>query len=105
MKNLIKNFVLFFAVFIIIATLFSLSTGVFEESQRVGIQEFVNKIENGEVESVVVEGPKLTVSLKDGTTVEVKKGPWDENRNEWVDSEATACGSDSTARGNLQEVN
>src|SRR3989339_95412 len=56
MKNLIKNFGLFFLIFLIIAVGFSVIEEGKVKNERVGIQEFVNQIEDEKIESVVIRG-------------------------------------------------
>lgn len=73
MKNLIKNFAIFFAIFILIAALFSIYGPTSKAPDRVGIEVFINQIENGEVDKVIVEGAEMTVTLKNGTEETVKK--------------------------------
>lgn len=73
MKNLIKNFAIFFAIFLLIAALFSFYGANTEEPERVGLGQFITRVNDGQVETVVVEGTKLEVTLKDGTKEIVKK--------------------------------
>jgi len=73
MKNLIKNFLIFFIVFIIIAGLFSAYSSGSKESEKVSIKTLIEQINREEIESIIVEGDKLKVTLKDGKKEEVKK--------------------------------
>jgi cell division protease FtsH len=73
MKNLIKNFLIFFAVFLLIAALFGSFITSNQAPERVGTDLLINQINNEQVDSVVVEGTKLTVTLKDSKKEEVKK--------------------------------
>src|SRR3989339_838657 len=61
MKNLIKNFGLFFLIFLIIAVGFSVIEEGKVKNERVGIQEFVNQIEDVKIEV----GQTLTELLYD----------------------------------------
>src|SRR3989339_762914 len=70
MKNLIKNFGLFF---LIIAVGFSVIEEGKVKNERVGIQEFVNQIEDEKIESVVIRGGEMEVVLRDGQKEIVKK--------------------------------
>ena len=73
MKNLVKNFIIFFAVFLLVAVLFS-SFGVGDkDAERVGMEKFINQIENEEIQSIAVEGTELSIILKDGSEEVVKK--------------------------------
>lgn len=73
MKKLIKNFLVFFLIFIIIIGIFS----VFGESKTkievVGIKTFIEQVNNEEISEVVVEGDMLKVKLKNGEEEKIKK--------------------------------
>lgn len=73
MKNLYKNFGILIVSFFLIVFIFSSLGGIGGASERMGIEEFVNKVNNEEVKSVIVEGPKMTVTLKDDSEKIVKK--------------------------------
>jgi cell division protease FtsH len=73
MKNLIKNFAIFFGVFLLIATLFSFYEKSNQESAKVGLGQFIGRVNDGQVESIIVDGSQLEVVLKDGTKEKVKK--------------------------------
>lgn len=73
MKNLIKNFSIFFIVFLIIIALFSGYLTTKTTTEKVGIDALINQINNEQVDSVAVEGTQLTVTLKDGKKEIVKK--------------------------------
>src|SRR3989339_418604 len=73
MKSLIKNFLYFFLMFLVVAALFSLYGNVGQKTERVGLEKFISQINAGEVESVSVEGDNMKITLKDGAVEEVKK--------------------------------
>ena len=73
MKNLVKNFLIFFAVFLIIAAIFSLYGTNKNVPEQVGIDVFIKQVEDGTVQSVVIQDTELTVKLNDGTEETVKK--------------------------------
>ncbi|MFH0892629.1 MAG: ATP-dependent zinc metalloprotease FtsH [Candidatus Falkowbacteria bacterium] len=73
MKSLIKNFLYFFLMFLVVAALFSLYGNVGQKTERVGLEKFISQINAGEVESVSVEGDNMKITLKDGSEEEVKK--------------------------------
>ncbi|MFA6514121.1 MAG: ATP-dependent zinc metalloprotease FtsH [Patescibacteria group bacterium] len=75
MKNLIKNFLLFFGVFLIIAAVFSAFSGNTEKSQTVGIEALVSRINQAEISELVVSGNKITATLKDGKKEVISKEP------------------------------
>jgi cell division protease FtsH len=77
MKNLIKNFIIFFAVFLVLAGIFSLFGGGNlvgkPASTNMDIGAMVQDINNNDVTSIVVEGTKLTVTLSDKSVKIVQK--------------------------------
>ncbi len=73
MKKLIKNFLIFFAVFLLIAALFSSFSNSAAKSNTVGIEALINQINSDKVSEIVVSGDKLTVTLKDNTKEMVAK--------------------------------
>jgi len=73
MKNLIKNFFIFFLVFLAIAVLFSAFSNTGHKTETVGLETLINQINNQEVASVTVSGSELKVALKAGQEEIVKK--------------------------------
>src|SRR6056297_45161 len=74
MKSLLKNFLIFFIVFLVIAGLFSALSGAGQkEEEKMGINYLAQKIEQEKVKEVLVEGDKLQVKLKNGEEKEIKK--------------------------------
>ncbi|PLX26784.1 cell division protein FtsH [Candidatus Parcubacteria bacterium] len=73
MGNLLKNFLIILAAFLLIAVVFSSFSGFSTEPERVGIQEFITQVNNEQVKEVVVEGSKMVVTLHDDTKEVVKK--------------------------------
>jgi cell division protease FtsH len=73
MKNLVKNFLIFFVVFLLIATLFSLYGTSNKEATRVGIRALIEQINSEQVDKIIVEGSELKITLKDGGEEIVKK--------------------------------
>ncbi|MDD5527441.1 MAG: ATP-dependent zinc metalloprotease FtsH [Patescibacteria group bacterium] len=77
MKNLIKNFIIFFAVFLLLAGIFSLFGGGTltgkPKSANSDIGTLVQDINNGNVASIVVEGAKLTETLNDKSVKIIQK--------------------------------
>ncbi|MEK9129925.1 MAG: ATP-dependent zinc metalloprotease FtsH [Patescibacteria group bacterium] len=67
MKNLTKNILLFFIIFIIIAGLLSLFDSPAKNAQKIGINQLINEINEEKVEKIVVQKDELVISLKDGT--------------------------------------
>jgi cell division protease FtsH len=75
MKKLIKNFLLFLGIFLIIAAVFSAFAGNPGESKTVGIESLVNKVNQGEISELVVSGNKITATLTDGKKEVISKEP------------------------------
>jgi cell division protease FtsH len=77
MKNLIKNFIIFFAVFLALAGLFSLLGGGQlvgkTPSKEMNIGELVQEINKDNVSSVTIDGSKLNVTLNNKETRVVQK--------------------------------
>ncbi len=73
MKNIVKNFLLFFIVFLAVAAIFSYFGEETQKSEKVGIKVLIDQINNEEVDTIVVEGSKLSVTLKGGEEEIVKK--------------------------------
>ena len=73
MKNLIKNFAIFFLVFVAIAVIFNLVSPGTGNDDRVGMEVFISEIENEQVDSIVVKGSKIEIVLKNGDNQFIKK--------------------------------
>jgi len=73
MKKLIKNFFIFFVVFLLLAALFSSFSGSDEKIATVGIENMISTLNDGQVSSIVVRGDTLEVTLKDDTKENVRK--------------------------------
>jgi len=77
MKNLLKNFLIFFAVFLLLITVFSYFGNKNKNVQTVGIETLVQQINDEQVTGVSISGDALTVDLKDNKTELVMKEPTD----------------------------
>ncbi|MEK7067713.1 MAG: ATP-dependent zinc metalloprotease FtsH [Patescibacteria group bacterium] len=73
MKNLLKNFAIFFIIFLVIASLFYNVADIGGGKEPAGIQKLIAEINNAEVESIIVSGSNLEVKLKSGQEQIVKK--------------------------------
>ena len=73
MKNLIKNFLIFFIIFLAIVALFSVYGESSRQAEKIGIEQFIAQIERQEIASIIVAGNELKITLKDGTEEIVKK--------------------------------
>jgi len=72
-KNLFKNFLIFFIVFIFVMGAFSLVNSSFDEIEIIGISEVVESIDAGEVKQIDVNGNKLVITYEDDTQAESRK--------------------------------
>lgn len=73
MKNLLKNFGIFIFIFIFLSIVFSVLLPGVSEPERVGLEIFINQINDGQVKSIVVDGSIMEVTLQDDTEQIVKK--------------------------------
>ncbi|OGF41112.1 cell division protein FtsH [Candidatus Falkowbacteria bacterium RIFOXYC2_FULL_47_12] len=73
MKSIIKNFFIFFFIFIVISALFYSAADERGNTAPADIGQLVEKINGGEVASIVVQGDILNVELKDASMLTVKK--------------------------------
>ncbi len=72
MKNLVKNFLIFFLVFLAIAALFStFSQG--EQPSRVGIEALIQELNQDQVKALTVSGNEVKIELKDGQKQTMQK--------------------------------
>jgi cell division protease FtsH len=72
MKKLIRNFLIFFLVFIAIAALFSTFSQT-SEIETVGIETMVQELNDSQIKSLVVSGNEIKVELNDGSKQLVQK--------------------------------
>ncbi len=73
MKNLIKNFLIFFTVFLLIAALFSFFGGSGQKTDQVGVEVLIGQINNQQIGKIAIVGNEIRVTLKDGKSEIVKK--------------------------------
>lgn len=73
MKNLIKNFLIFFLVFLVIAGIFSYFGGERQEVATVGLETMIKQINDQQISEVDINGDKINITLKDGKKELVKK--------------------------------
>jgi len=77
MKNLVKNFFIFFTVFLLIAALFSFFGEGGQKAEQVGVETLITQINNQEVAKIAIVGNEIKATLKDGKSEVVKKEPGD----------------------------
>lgn len=75
MKSLIKNFLVFFTVFLLMAAVFGRFGGAGQKAVSVGIETLVSQLNNQAVAQVAIVGDKIELTLKNGQSQTVKKEP------------------------------
>ncbi len=75
MKTLLKNFLLVLGLFLIVAAVFSALSETTAKSSEVGIETLVKRINQEEVQEIVVSGDRIKATLKDGQIETVRKEP------------------------------
>ncbi len=73
MSNLLKNFLLFIGIFLVLALLFSGLAKTEKKPEVVGIDKLMAQIQAEEIKKIEVQGDTLKVSLKNDQIEEVKK--------------------------------
>jgi len=73
MKKLIKNFLIFFIVFLVLAVVFSSYSISGNESEDKGINYLISSIENEEISKIEVKETKILLTTKGGEEKIVKK--------------------------------
>lgn len=73
MRTIIKNLAVFFLVFLILASLFSLYTASGEKVQQVGLDQIITSINTETAKKISIGEGNLRVTLKDGKLLEAKK--------------------------------
>ena len=73
MRTIVKNFLIFFLVFLLLASAFSLFESGGAQRQRVSLDQVIAAIDNESATSIEVSGNELTVSLNDGRVITAQK--------------------------------
>lgn len=73
MKNIFKNFLIFFLIFAAIMAAFSLFNNDNQNIEQISIAKLVQEINNEEVQSITVNGNELNILLKDASQQASKK--------------------------------
>lgn len=68
MKSIIKNFIIFFLIFAVIAAIFSFYEANNQKAEEVSIAKLIQEINSDSVSSITVSGDRLGITLKDNTT-------------------------------------
>lgn len=67
MKNLFKNFLLFFVIFLVVTAVFSLyESQTKKEPEKIGVETLIKQINNDEIGKIIISGTQIKVVLKDG---------------------------------------
>ena len=67
MKNLLKNILIAFIIFLVIASIFSLTQEIpNNRAEKISFSQLVEQINNNEVKRILIKGNKLNIELKNG---------------------------------------
>jgi cell division protease FtsH len=72
-KVILKNFLVFLIIFLVIAVIFSTYNATTEKPKDIGLDTLVSQIENEAVKQIVVKNSNLEITLTDGTKEVSKK--------------------------------
>jgi cell division protease FtsH len=75
MKNLFKNFLLYFVIFLILAGVFSALSNTTPKPETVGLEYLINQINENQVSEIIVDGDALDITLKNGEKKIAQKEP------------------------------
>ncbi|MBU1074701.1 ATP-dependent zinc metalloprotease FtsH [Patescibacteria group bacterium] len=75
MKKVVKNFIIFFLVFLTLAAFLSLYNSPLDEPRKVGIGEFIDLVNKEEISEIAIDGEKLEITLTSGELIESQKEP------------------------------
>ena len=73
MKNLAKNIVIAFIIFLAIASIFAMWQVPLTQPEEVSLSDVAKKINNSEIEKIEVEENKLTIKPKEGEIITARK--------------------------------
>jgi len=74
-NSLFKNFLLFFLIFVVIASIFSLYESGNKETEKINLRQLMDYINTDAAKSIEVAGDKITVTLKDDSQKTTQKEP------------------------------
>ncbi|MBU1952566.1 ATP-dependent zinc metalloprotease FtsH [Patescibacteria group bacterium] len=75
MKKVVKNFIIFFLVFLTLAAFLSLYNSPLDEPRKVGVGEFIDLVNREEISEIAIDGEKLEITLTSGELIESQKEP------------------------------
>lgn len=73
MRNMVKNFLIIFAAFLLLAGVFSLYDTGSSKAESVGVDQVINAINNETAQKIQITPDELDVTLKDGRVLAAKK--------------------------------
>lgn len=73
MKNLVKNFILFLGIFLLIALIFSAFSEKGSNIEMVGINQIIARINNEELSSIEIKGDRIEAKVKDEDKIEISR--------------------------------
>jgi cell division protease FtsH len=73
MRSLYKNVIIFSFVFLVIAGILSMLSNPAGKAEGISLSAAIGKIRDGVVTSILIDGPKLTLTLNDGTKLQATK--------------------------------
>jgi cell division protease FtsH len=73
MRTIIKNFLIFFLVFLLLASLFSLYDSSASKIERVGLDQVITALQQEAVQKIIITSDELRATLKDGRIIVAKK--------------------------------
>lgn len=62
-RTILKNFLIFLIIFLVIAVLFSTYNATIEKPEVVGIEKIIQQIENGDISQIIVNNDELQIVL------------------------------------------
>ncbi|MCX6739638.1 MAG: ATP-dependent zinc metalloprotease FtsH [Candidatus Parcubacteria bacterium] len=72
-KIILKNFLIFLLIFLVIAALFSTYNAKTEKPAEIGLEKLISQIENQEVKEIIVKNSNLEITLLNGQKEITKK--------------------------------
>lgn len=73
MRNLIKNFLIVLAIFLLISTVFTLFSSPFQAKQSLSLTQLVQDINQDKIKTITVSGNDLQIVYQDGTKASSQK--------------------------------
>ncbi|MDA2935777.1 ATP-dependent zinc metalloprotease FtsH [Patescibacteria group bacterium AH-259-L05] len=67
MKSLIKNFLIFIIIFLILSGIFSLFSSETQKTQEIGLNTLISEIQQEKVQEITIEEDKIIIILNDNT--------------------------------------